>query len=156
MAQDSRVLLDAVCRIPTPPCRKNALSRVAAYTQVRHSGTLLLISVRPLTRSPPPYEARVEYIIPFWILCGIAGAGMLSRYGKAGSGFLLGLLLGPIGLIIAWTMRDTAKLDEAKSSGAAPGSAEDRVERECPHCAERILVKAKVCKHCGREVEPFV
>ena len=98
----------------------------------------------------------MEYIIPFWILCGIAGAGMLSRYGKAGSGFLLGLLLGPIGLIIAWTMRDTAKLDEAKSSGAAPGSAEDRVKRECPHCAERILVKAKVCKHCGREVEPFV
>ena len=27
-----------------------------------------------------------------------------------------------------------------------------RDERECPYCAERILVKAKVCKHCGREV----
>jgi uncharacterized membrane protein YdbT with pleckstrin-like domain len=26
-----------------------------------------------------------------------------------------------------------------------------RDERECPYCAERILVKAKVCKHCGRE-----
>jgi len=29
-----------------------------------------------------------------------------------------------------------------------------RVERECPYCAEKILARAKVCKHCGREVEP--
>ena len=27
-----------------------------------------------------------------------------------------------------------------------------RDERECPYCAERILKKARVCKHCGREV----
>jgi len=30
--------------------------------------------------------------------------------------------------------------------------ASQRVERDCPHCAERILVAAKVCKHCNREV----
>ena len=30
-----------------------------------------------------------------------------------------------------------------------------RDERECPYCAERILKRARVCKHCGREV-PFV
>jgi uncharacterized membrane protein YdbT with pleckstrin-like domain len=29
-----------------------------------------------------------------------------------------------------------------------------RTERECPYCAERILAKARVCKHCGRDVEP--
>ena len=29
-----------------------------------------------------------------------------------------------------------------------------REERECPFCAERILARARVCKHCGREVEP--
>lgn len=27
-----------------------------------------------------------------------------------------------------------------------------REERECPYCAELILVKARVCKHCGRDV----
>jgi uncharacterized membrane protein YdbT with pleckstrin-like domain len=27
-----------------------------------------------------------------------------------------------------------------------------REERECPYCAERILVRARVCKHCGRDV----
>lgn len=26
-----------------------------------------------------------------------------------------------------------------------------RQERECPFCAEKILVKAKICKHCGKE-----
>ena len=30
-----------------------------------------------------------------------------------------------------------------------------RDERECPYCAEPILKKAKVCKHCGRDVEPM-
>jgi membrane protein YdbS with pleckstrin-like domain len=29
---------------------------------------------------------------------------------------------------------------------------EGRVERDCPWCAERILARARVCKHCGREV----
>ena len=29
-----------------------------------------------------------------------------------------------------------------------------RAERECPFCAEPILARAKVCKHCGRDVEP--
>lgn len=44
-----------------------------------------------------------------WFLSGIAGAAILDRYNKAGTGCLLGGLLGPIGLIIAWTMRDSSK-----------------------------------------------
>ena len=84
---------------------------------------------------------------------------MLSRYNKAGSGCLLGGLLGPIGLIIAWTMRDSAKLDRetaVQAREAAKLEAEAREERECPYCAERILTKARVCKHCGHDVEPLV
>lgn len=30
-----------------------------------------------------------------------------------------------------------------------------RIERDCPHCAEPILSRAKVCKHCHRDVEPL-
>jgi hypothetical protein len=38
----------------------------------------------------------------------------------------------------------------------APGLAMNpRDERECPFCAEPILKKAKVCKHCRRDVEPL-
>lgn len=50
------------------------------------------------------------------------------------------------------------ELDERR--GAQPGaiggavSNEPRVERECPYCAERILARARVCKHCGRDVVP--
>jgi uncharacterized membrane protein YdbT with pleckstrin-like domain len=42
--------------------------------------------------------------------------------------------------------------------GAAPALSSQadtaRVERDCPYCAERILARAKVCKHCGRDVVP--
>ncbi|MGH7508616.1 MAG: PH domain-containing protein [Gemmatimonadales bacterium] len=34
------------------------------------------------------------------------------------------------------------------------GPAAARVERECPYCAERILARARVCKHCGQDVVP--
>ena len=33
---------------------------------------------------------------------------------------------------------------------------EVRDERECPYCAERILKKARVCRYCGRDVEPMI
>lgn len=35
------------------------------------------------------------------------------------------------------------------------GESGPREERDCPYCAERILARAKVCKHCGRDVEPL-
>lgn len=37
---------------------------------------------------------------------------------------------------------------------AAPSGTHIREERECPYCAELILQKARVCKHCGRDVDP--
>lgn len=39
-------------------------------------------------------------------------------------------------------------------TGNSTSAPNRRVERDCPWCAEPILAKAKVCKHCGREVEP--
>ncbi len=45
--------------------------------------------------------------------------------------------------------------DEARAAMSAPAAGylpADRQERECPYCAERILVKAKVCRFCGRDV----
>jgi predicted RNA-binding Zn-ribbon protein involved in translation (DUF1610 family) len=40
---------------------------------------------------------------------------------------------------------------ETSSSERSPTPL-SRVERECPYCAEMILTRAKVCKHCGRDV----
>ncbi len=42
-----------------------------------------------------------------------------------------------------------------RDGGQALLVAEPRVERDCPFCAERILARARVCKHCGREVKPL-
>jgi uncharacterized membrane protein YdbT with pleckstrin-like domain len=38
----------------------------------------------------------------------------------------------------------------------SPAADPARVERECPYCAEKILARARVCKHCGREVAPVL
>jgi hypothetical protein len=61
--------------------------------------------------------------------------------------------------------RATTKAAAAKKAPAAaqpappgPGAAAAsglREERECPFCAEPILKRARVCKHCGRDVEPL-
>ena len=44
---------------------------------------------------------------------------------------------------------------QLSSTPTSASIAPARDERDCPFCAERILVRAKVCKHCGREVEPL-
>jgi len=99
-------------------------------------------------------------LLVLWIFLPILGAAVLSRYNKAGTGFLLGLFLGPIGVLIAVLIRsDASKKEEKKRHNeliaATKNDHDDRRKRECPHCAEMILAKAKVCKHCNREVEPL-
>ncbi len=43
----------------------------------------------------------------------------------------------------------------SQPAAASPaGPRESRDERDCPYCAERILARARVCKHCGRDVAP--
>jgi hypothetical protein len=109
---------------------------------------------------------EMEFVFT-WMLFGIGGAAILSRYNKAGIGCLLGTFLGPIGLLIALVMRSSASSDElrlqhheqmaalaAVRQPTASASA-SRNERACPFCAERILVEARVCKHCGRDVVPL-
>lgn len=68
----------------------------------------------------------------FWIACAIAGAAVGGRVNSAGTGFILGLILGPLGLIIAFTLKG------------------DR--RKCPFCAELVKPEAKVCPHCQRDI----
>lgn len=48
-------------------------------------------------------------------------------------------------------MQAAAAAEPAAVAAASPV----REERECPYCAEWILKKARVCKHCGRDVEPL-
>lgn len=64
---------------------------------------------------------------------------------------LVGLLLGGV---VGFAFSVFHAKSRPISSAETPGSPdESREERECPWCAESILVKARLCKHCGREVE---
>ena len=47
--------------------------------------------------------------------------------------------------------QDAPRLAESVSRPLPSG----REERECPYCAESILAKARMCKHCGKEVQPL-
>jgi ribosomal protein L32 len=88
-----------------------------------------------------------------WFVCGLF-AGLLYR-NKGRSellGCLGGVLLGPVGLILALVsptnkdaleQRERAKLEEKVRKGQL---------KKCPHCGEFILPEASVCKHCGRDI----
>lgn len=46
------------------------------------------------------------------IVCGAAGYYILDRVDRGGLGIALGFFLGPVGLVIAWVLRDSALRDE--------------------------------------------
>jgi len=54
------------------------------------------------------------------------------------------------GQVVALEERRGPRSDPTPSESVA-----GRVERDCPYCAERILARARVCKHCGRDVVPL-
>jgi hypothetical protein len=79
-----------------------------------------------------------------WLLMGLCSGLLAAQKGRSAAGFgLLGVVLGPIGILCA-----------AAATPANGGPAADL--RECPHCAESIKRAAKVCRFCGRDVEPLI
>lgn len=80
------------------------------------------------------------------------GFGTVTVTGTGGSTETYRKIANPLELRRRVQMQ-LMELEEQRSApeyASIPGA--PREERECPWCAERILVKAKVCKHCGRDV----
>lgn len=78
----------------------------------------------------------MEFVL-IWILCGLGAAAIASaKEGSVLTGFLAGVLLGPIGILIV--------LMASGPSG------------RCPHCRKKINARASVCPHCRSNLRPAV
>ena len=72
-------------------------------------------------------------VIINWIVMGVIGGMIGNPKGMGFVGFLLGLFLGPLGIIVV--------------------QISDGDRRECPFCKKRIDKNATVCPYCQREQE---
>lgn len=88
----------------------------------------------------------------FWFVCGLVGAAITENRGHgAGLGFFLGALFGPLGILIAAVLA----VQPVSQTVNPQLQATNQDRRPCPYCAEMILREAKVCRFCGRDIEPL-
>ena len=74
----------------------------------------------------------MELIIFFWFICGVIAAVIGSDKECGCLGFILGILLGPFGIIIILLIKGNRKLS--------------------PYCMSRINAEATVCSKCQRDM----
>lgn len=89
-------------------------------------------------------------LLVLWILCGVICAVIASNKGRSGGGwFLLGCLLGPLGIVLALVVGKDEKVVAAAALKAGTAV-------KCPACAELIKPEANVCKHCQTDLGAYV
>lgn len=59
------------------------------------------------------FEAWMPFVV-IWLICGGIASAVARPKGQAGAGFALGVLLGPIGILIAAVMKSTPEAKAAE------------------------------------------
>jgi hypothetical protein len=110
----------------------------------------------------PTYVSRVNGLIAVVLLFAAVIPGVLYILYGASRGARSGCpSCGTEGSMVPLTSPQGRALAARTGVAArgpipAPAAGAPRQERPCPYCAEPILVQARVCKHCGRDVVPLV
>lgn len=82
-----------------------------------------------------------------WVICGFICSVIAGAKGRSASAFFfMGLLLGPLGIVLALVTAKNEKVIEKEWIECGE-------MRKCPFCAELIKSEAIKCKHCQSDVE---
>jgi len=85
----------------------------------------------------------MEYLF-LWLGFGVVSAMIASSKGNSGClWFFIGVLLGPIGLLMSFFTSDNEQEKNLRKGNT----------KRCPYCAEYVKQEAIVCKHCGRRLD---
>ena len=89
-------------------------------------------------------------LIFIWLLFGVGAAIVARDKGLDGClWFVLGILLGPVGLLLAFAVRGDPSTLERRAIASGQS-------KRCPDCAELVRREAIKCRHCGSDLPAIV